>query len=597
MRHALVSAESKETWEQLLDDLRSEFLLRRGELALLHEIDLRILTNNEGIPETLGFILDETRRLIDADHAEVFLRRGHNLVTAQASPRGASPEDFPHADSALQPCVEDRKTVRFEDLRKDGSVKGYAPRNTSPGVPFSSVLATPIGQRAAGVLYAGAHQPGAFEPIHAEIASAIAAQIAIALEKAELFDHTGLLKTVDHLIFSHEEGEDVVQRALKAVFQELLQLRYTEVSAAQILFKSEGSLDLEIVHSTNEADIGVKVSVDDSVSGRAMKSRETVIVNDVRADPDYKRMLGGDIESEIVVPITIGHDEAPMGVLNVESPNRDAFNEASKVLLERFARQVATLLAFIKLRSDVESALEMRHANDVLAAVGDQTGNVLHKLNNTVGAIRVMIKEVRSHCADEVARNAFLREQLDRMEEAADATLEMPRQMLRSLTQAGDIAEADVNGSIRRAIERLEVPDGVKVEMELEEHIPPVSCFSFELVLDNLMRNAVDAMPDGGMLCVKSCRIAYKGITHERAQVTVSDTGVGMSPETRRRIFEINFTTKPRKDGKGLGFGLWWVKHWIHRSEGEIDVESVKGEGSTFTIKLPLVEADREERA
>jgi len=478
------------------------------------------------------------------------------------------------------------------DLRVERE-RRYVPRNTEPGLPFRSVMATPIGRTTVGILYAAAHRPAAFLDVHVEVANAIASQIAIALEKAELFDQTLLFKSVDHLIFSHEDPDDVVRLALGVVFDELLRLRYAEVSAAQILFLIEGSSDLEIVHSTNPADIGVVVPIDDSVSGRAMTQRETIIVNDVAADPQYKRMLGRAIQSEIVVPIMVGPQELPIGVLNVESTDPDAFHGAYQVLLERFAHQVATLLAFAKLRGDVASALEMRHANELLVAVGDQTSNMVHKLNNTVGAMRVMVKEVQTHCADEVASNDFLRTSLEQIAAAAETTLEMPRKVQRFLAQASDVTEVDVNDCIEQALTQVTVPIGVTIVTSLAPNIPRVACFSLDLVLDNLIRNAMDAMPDGGTLEVNSRLVTYEGMRHGRTEINVSDSGVGMSDATRRKLFDIDFTTKPRRDGKGLGLGLWWVKHWVRRSQGEIDVQTNEGAGSTFTIKLPLVLPER----
>jgi len=102
-------------------------------------------------------------------------------------------------------------------------------------------------------------------------------------------------------------------------------------------------------------------------------------------------------------------------------------------------------------------------------------------------------------------------------------------------------------------------------------------------LLTNLVANAVDAMPNGG-------RLAVQARTEGRDVVLrVSDTGTGMPPEVKRRIFEAFFTTKP--DGKGTGLGLAICKEIARALRGRIDVESEPGKGSAFTVRFPVTEA------
>src|SRR4051794_7939383 len=123
-----------ESWEQLLDDLRSEFLLREGELRLLHEVDLRILKEGEELASTIAFVAEETQDLLRADHVEIFIRRGRSLVTAQASPV-IDPDEFAYVNSALEPCIAHGQAVIFRDLRTE-PFGGHVPRNSAPGTPF-----------------------------------------------------------------------------------------------------------------------------------------------------------------------------------------------------------------------------------------------------------------------------------------------------------------------------------------------------------------------------------------------------------------------------------------------------------------------------
>jgi signal transduction histidine kinase len=572
-------------WEVLLNELRTEFEIREAELRLLHEIDLKILRTDRKLPETLTFIARETAGLLSADSVQIYLRRGAMLEATVENSAGFQPAVFPHGESLLSGCIEGKVPLVVDDLEAEH------PQRVAPlAEGFASLVAVPIsvGETELGVLCALAVDKSRFRQTQIEMSEAVAAQIAIALENAELFDQGRLFERVDSLIFSHDVTRDVLQNALEAVFEELLRLDYATVTAAQLLFLGEDGDQLRIVHSTHPPDVGILVSVDDSVSGRALTERKVLVINDVDREPQYKRMLGGDIRSEIAVPILIGTDNLAIGVLNVESPTPDAFGGVYQLLLERFARKVTMLLVVLKLRSDIENALEAHHSTELMVAVGDQASNMVHKLNNVVGAMRVRVIEIQQNCAAEVEGSAFLRESLDHLIRSAEETLDLPRRVQSFLAEDSELNEFDVGEAIRKALDNVNVPDGVVVDQRLAEKVPPVRSFSLDVAAENLIRNAIDAMPDGGTLTITSTLVSFPGLPDGRVELSFSDTGSGMSEATKRRLFEIDFTTKARKKGKGMGVGLWWVRQWVRRSGGEVGVQTREGEGTTFVIKLPL---------
>jgi signal transduction histidine kinase len=299
-------------------------------------------------------------------------------------------------------------------------------------------------------------------------------------------------------------------------------------------------------------------------------------------------MLGPEIQSEMAVPILIGDDKVVIGVLNIESSEPDAFGGFYQLILENFADKVTAILAYAKLRADVTEALELRHANDLLVAVGDQTSNMIHRLNNTVGAMRVRIKEVQLNCADEIKANEFLRESLESLLLSAEKTLEMPREITRFLGRTHDIIH--LNECIEAALDDMVIPDNIHVELRLTEDLPTLDLFSFDIVIQNLVRNAIDAMEQtgGGDLTIETTLVAHGGVQGGYVQLSVKDTGVGIPDDIRSNLFGINFTTKREKSGKGLGLGLWWVRNFVKRVEGEINIHSIPGVGTEVIVKLPV---------
>lgn len=120
----------------------------------------------------------------------------------------------------------------------------------------------------------------------------------------------------------------------------------------------------------------------------------------------------------------------------------------------------------------------------------------------------------------------------------------------------------------------------ITIETELESAHVAMAPTKVREILTNLIFNAVDAMPDGGTITLRSSREQRLGC------LIVQDTGAGMTEEVRRRCFETFFTTK---GSKGTGLGLGTASEMVRQHRGQIAVESEPGQGSTFTIRLPLL--------
>ncbi len=155
--------------------------------------------------------------------------------------------------------------------------------------------------------------------------------------------------------------------------------------------------------------------------------------------------------------------------------------------------------------------------------------------------------------------------------------------------------EVDINQLVREGISRTSLSENVDLVSQLDEGLPPILADPDQLgqVLSNLIRNALQAMPEGGQLVVKSALLNGDNPSGCPGWVTVSvaDTGVGITDENLVRLFEPLFTTK----AKGIGLGLALVKSLVEGHQGTVQVESELGCGSTFTVRLPvIVEAEEE---
>jgi signal transduction histidine kinase len=582
----------RQHWETLLAGLHAEFQLREEELNLLHYIDQELLKDGRPGEDLFVTIVQRLGTMFGSHRTRILLKRGQFLENSYSTVESDVGNRVLAVDSLTNRCLTENGTINLgrvnpglSNVRVDGSPERH------------SLLATPLRFRGKpiGVVSAESSEFDAFTESHANALVKVSAQASLALQRVQSSDMAQLFQDLDLLLFSDStDSQVIIQTALDRIVAELGKQRLP-FSGAQILFlrgsdSVRAAEELEIVYSTNRSDIGITVRVDQSISGRAVITRDTVVIGDVDQEDNYIRMLGSQIKSEIAVPIFVGNGSQVIGVLNVESEEPDVFGGFNEVAMASFADRVKTLLAFAKLRADVTEALEMRSSNELLIAVGDQASNMVHRLNNTVGAMRFRIKELQEDQAAGALTSEDLTESLAALLGLADRTLDMPRRVTSLLDRTE--GWVDLNRCISAAVTDLPVSEGVDIELSLADDVTVPAPDNFDIVVQNLVQNAMDAMPDGGRVVVSSYIDRPAEVAAQRVCVKVTDTGTGITPENLARVFDLKFSTKSASK-KGMGLGLWWVRNFIRRLGGDVSVESQVGEGTTFEVRLPMTAVPR----
>ncbi len=247
---------------------------------------------------------------------------------------------------------------------------------------------------------------------------------------------------------------------------------------------------------------------------------------------------------------------------------------------------------------------QLRHSQK-MEAVGRLAGGIAHDFNNLLTAIigytEIVLtsldpKDERRADAEEIGRAAM---------RAADLTRQMlafsRRQVLQPKIIDLNIALSKVEPMLRRVIGEDIV---MSVTGKATSAFVRVDPGQVEQVVMNLVVNARDAMPQGGRLTVETADAVLDGVALADSPdarpgayvlLSVTDSGTGMSPEVRARIFEPYFTTKDV--GKGTGLGLSTAYGIVRQSEGHISVSSEIGLGTTFRIYLPRSEAPEQSAA
>jgi two-component system, cell cycle sensor histidine kinase and response regulator CckA len=260
-----------------------------------------------------------------------------------------------------------------------------------------------------------------------------------------------------------------------------------------------------------------------------------------------------------------------------------------------FGGQPAILATVNDISDRVKLEDQLRQAQK-MEAVGRLAGGIAHDFNNLLTAIRGNA-ELMSH---RVAKDPAMAAEVDEILHAADRAASLTRQLLAfSRKQVLQPVKIDINeivNAVARMARRL-IGTEVQLKLQLATTVAQVLAdpAQVEQVLLNLIVNARDAMPSGGMINVQTVNVQLDAQAPEIVQagiapgafvlLAVSDSGIGMDQATQARIFEPFFTTK--ETGRGTGLGLSTVYGIIRQTGGAITVHSERGKGASFRVYLP----------
>jgi signal transduction histidine kinase len=256
----------------------------------------------------------------------------------------------------------------------------------------------------------------------------------------------------------------------------------------------------------------------------------------------------------------------------------------------------ATLVQQIAERKQLEKQL---HQAQKMEALGRLTGGIAHDFNNLLTAIIGFTELIGLQTVSDNSTQELVSRVLSSSQRAATLVRQLltfsRRQIIEPQILDLNLILADIGKMLRRII-----GEPIEVKTLLQPNLWSIKgdAAQLEQVIVNLAVNARDAMPNGGQLLIETTNVILdEGYTAGHLEVqpgeyvllAVSDTGIGMTEEVKTHLFEPYFTTK--EEGKGTGLGLAIVYGIVKQSGGEIWVYSELGQGTTFKIYLPRVEA------
>jgi len=340
--------------------------------------------------------------------------------------------------------------------------------------------------------------------------------------------------------------------------------------------------------------------IGEGLLGQALLDGQTRVADNFQRDRNVyvDSLIEEGLRSSAYIPLSTKGES--IGVLVVSSRSSFKFSAEYVEFLSAIGNHIgiavdnANMYENMKLAyRELKMAQEQMIQTEKLASLGKLAATIAHEINNPIAAVLTYTKLL----AKLTDRNLFVPERLEditryltTMESETARCGEIVKNLLAFSRQSKiTIENHDIAGIIDRTLalisHDLEIK-GIQFNKTIHPNLPEVKC-DFKLIqqaLLNIIYNASDAMPNGGILTVTADKSPG---TRRSVEVAISDTGSGIAEEDLENIFEPFFTTK--EEGKGVGLGLSVVYGIITRHNGTVAAESEPGKGSIFRVCLPFV--------
>ena len=323
--------------------------------------------------------------------------------------------------------------------------------------------------------------------------------------------------------------------------------------------------------------------------------------------PFPQRLLRGGLHSFVAAPLLF--ESKVFGVLIASRRSANGFASGDC----EFLRQLSEHVALAAHQAQVYTALEQAYQDlrqtqqtvmqqERLRALGQMASGIAHDINNAVSPVALYTESLLE---TEPNLSPRTREYLETTQRAIDdvaQTVARMREFYRQQEPQLELASVDLSRLAQQVLDLTRVrwsdmPQQrgkmIQLQTELSPRLPPIAGSETEIreALINLVFNAVDAMPEGGTLTLRTK--VGQGVGHalgsQQVHLEVADTGIGMDEATRRRCLEPFFTTKGER---GTGLGLAMVYGIAQRHNAEIEIESAAGKGTTVRLDFPAALAE-----
>jgi PAS domain S-box-containing protein len=341
------------------------------------------------------------------------------------------------------------------------------------------------------------------------------------------------------------------------------------------------------------------IAIDENGLSRCVRG-EVVYEPDIGASPYAfpRRLARGGLRSLVVAPLQ--SESSVFGVLVAARLQPRSFSSGECEFLRQLSEHVALAAHQARLYEALQGAYDdLRQTQQAmmqqerLRALGQMASGIAHDVNNALAPVSLYLDSILETETDLKPEARQYLEIVQRAISDVAHTIGRMREFHRQREPQLDLTPVALNELVPQVIDLtrarwsdMPMQRGVVVEMRTEPaaDLPPIMGVESELreALINLVLNAVDAVTEGGTITLRTRAAGLSG--SRSVHVEITDTGIGMDEETRRRCLEPFFTTKGER---GTGLGLAMVYGVVERHGAELDIESAPGQGTTVRLSFP----------
>jgi len=384
------------------------------------------------------------------------------------------------------------------------------------------------------------------------------------------------------------KSETIINNYLQGVLKDIMSILRAECGSIFIFDNEKKELILNAFYNSHELNIPeYRLKIGEGISGKVADSKKPVLVKDIDFDERFQHNGFKHYRTNSFMSIPLLSPRGLLGIMNIsDKSNREPFSDkdfAFVVMLCRYACIIADNLASSeRLTQEKEAFHDEKKLLEKYATVGKLAAGIVHEVNNPLdGIIRYTNMLLTKMHLDPVAHEYLseIKKGLNRIAKTTKSLLAFSHQV----NSTGKVKSyVSINELIQDSLDvfknKIEMHN-IQVNSALDANLPRIADFGISHVCINIIKNALDAMPEGGNLEISS------GLGNSEVFIKFKDSGRGIPEEIKAHIFEPFFTTKSIINGTGLGLAI--SREIIVKYGGKIEFQTLSGKGTEFTVLLP----------
>jgi len=449
------------------------------------------------------------------------------------------------------------------------------------------------GKKALGVINVETSEP--FTEYDEQLMTELADLAVIALSNAEIYAHEK--DALERFQLLYEAGQELgkvmdatqIDQAYKFAVNSFAKHKEGQVAIRRY---DEEKRELVLVHqrkATNMNPLFLRMSIDEGVNGWVARHRKTLVVGDTLEPPKGIQPKASDERTRSLVATPIKFGKTYYGNLALSHHQPHYFRRPDVMLIEGLAHQLGLTIKRLEILNDQQDAERRARESELMSSIGQSATELTHRLAGDLGLVGTYVEAILDSLRMREIEDPIIEENITDLLRDVDKVLSFNRALkddVASLQNENRNQQSPTVISLQSLLEEAErafptLPTTINLIRQIDNGLPEVRVVPNQIIsaLCNLVLNAIQSMPEGGVITLSAGRADVD------LEIAVEDTGVGIPRDIRSRIFSLFFSTKGSS-----GFGLWSALRNTIANGGKLKVESTVGKGSRFSVLLPPVE-------